>query len=181
MAKKAKIPRTNPAIKNISKDKPPSKKPKSIVPATFLVVFFALVGLFVSYVLINASEDNKPEEALEPIIIQEEPERVPINLEFSGQGQSSTEQFDLRGGNYLINYTFINNTDSYSSYGATYGTNFRSTIKCDDGFERGISNRVSLAGEGSEYIRPRSNFNKCVYEVSSAATSAQWRVEITEN
>lgn len=100
----------------------------------------------------------------------------PINISFSGYGQSSTEQFELPRGSYLVKYEFSNNAGTYVDNG-----HFGSQIECAKKIlPFSIANHLSSSGSGSKYIDIEER-SKCFYVVHNSESNAKWSVNIVEN
>lgn len=97
----------------------------------------------------------------------------PVDISLSGTGLSSTDQFELPTGDYLVSYNYSNNLGTYGP------TNFISHIKCAGSVNYYIENNITASGSGSEYISVVKP-TKCVYGVD-AAPQAQWSVSIKSN
>lgn len=104
----------------------------------------------------------------------------PINISQSGKGMSSTEQFEMPTGNYLISYSYANNAVYYGEHIGNEGTNFISEIKCASGMSYPITNDISIDGKGSEYVAI-SEVTKCFYQVEKADSKAEWSIKIVDN
>lgn len=178
MAKKVTVP-----LGATSKKGPTHKSNIGLVIALTLLVVFLL--LFVSMMVYdsvrNQAKVSLGQEAAntgtpESTIPTERPK--PVSLELSGKGQSSSDQFELLAGSYLVKYSFKNNLNYYGSF--SDGTNFISEIKCNDGSSLPVSNAMAGEGAGSEYLRIGTKV-KCFYLVEKAASSSSWTVSINNN
>lgn len=167
----------------VSKNGPAHKSNIGLVIALTLLIVVLL--LFVSMMLYdsirNQAKTSPEQEAVNtttpvPSVSEEGPK--PVNLDLSGKGQSSSDQFELLAGGYLIKYNFKNNLENYGSF--SDGTNFISKIKCDDGYTLHVSNAMAGEGAGSEYLKIGTKA-KCFYLVESAAPSATWSVSINNS
>jgi hypothetical protein len=128
----------------------------------------------------TSGNDNSPSQQYQPSSPEPEIVREPISLTFSGVGMSSTEQFELWGGNYLLTYDYSNNAVHYEYMGDA-GNNFISKLKCSDTVSsKAIVNDISISGSGSEYVGIRID-TKCFYQVKTSTDDAKWSITITSN
>lgn len=178
MAKKVTVP-----LGATSKKGPTHKSNIGLVIALTLLVVFLL--LFVSMMIYdsvrNQAKVSLGQEAAntgtpESTIPAERPK--PVSLELSGKGQSSSDQFELSAGSYLVKYSFKNNLNYYGSF--SDGTNFISKIKCDNGHVLHVSNTIAGEGSGSEYLKVNTTA-KCFYLIEEAASGSSWTVSINNN
>lgn len=177
--KMAKRVSTPVGLANLSNNE---KTPKKSDVGFVLLIALLLVVLVVSIVLINnaleeqegARQQAESSQTVQPVQKPAEP----VNIKLSGSGQSSTEQFELASGKYLVGYSFSNNLNYYGSF--SDGANFISGVKCSDGFSLSISNDISSEGSGSEYLTI-DTAKKCFYRVEKASSNASWSISISNS
>lgn len=149
-----------------------------VVLSVIIVLLLAFASIFAYHSIQERANTTQQQydtqiqssPAEEPI----EEKREPVNISLSGSGASSTQQFELASGTYLVSFTFSNNA---STYGAT---NFISKIKCADSSITHIANDIAASGSGSEYLSLYGN-TKCTYNAESASPQAQWTATITDS
>lgn len=159
---------------------------RNTIPAVIITLLVIILVVVLSAVSYNSIKERaKTEQVYEQTKNEDDSlttksveQAKPSNIQLSGAGQSSSEQFELPAGNYLVKYSFNKNLSYYGSF--SEGTNFISEIKCSDGFSLGISNAISGEGTGSEYLTIDMT-KKCFYQVEKASPSSSWSISISSS
>lgn len=95
----------------------------------------------------------------------------PIDLSFSGSGTSSTNEFALPEGNYLVSYSFSTTDPNSISSSDITCVNYLDTQE--------IPNVITGSGSGSDF-RSINPSTKCTYDVT-ASSGVQWTVKIVKS
>lgn len=182
MAKRVTTPIRLTNENNGYKEPKKSKAGLVLIVALLVMVVFMIIMMLVGRAMQEqANTARKYEEQSQQNIQPQQPEEPvePVNIQLSGTGQSSTEQFELPSGSYLVSYSFSNNLNHYGSF--SDGTNFISKIICSDSYySKSISNTIAGSGSGSEYMNVGAG-TKCFYQVESASSSANWSITINNS
>lgn len=187
-----------------------TEQPKKQVSRIVIIMLIILAVVVVSFIIITAtssvaneqrettehtklnSENEEKlgqEDYLSPSLDQAEPvtEPEPVGISFSGAGMSATDEFELPGGIFLINYEYSNNV-TQMSYGPLK-ENYVAKVMCANTNNDNISLSVygktivndfmNSSGNGKKYLDLRSA-DRCYYQVESASANAKWSIQITE-
>ena len=134
-----------------------------------IIVLLLIAGLLIFTVIaINQLKKSTVEnsKAQTTTVVKQSP----IDLSFSGSGESPTAEFALPEGNYLVSFSF-----------STTDSNILSSpeITCADTTDYHVFTGLYGSGSGSEFVSIYTS-TKCIYDPGTSS-GVQWTVKIVNS